>query len=626
MPPRKLFVAVFTSLIASLALAASAQADDFCVGSPASCPAGATMVSGGSLGADLQSAIDLAITSASDSSVYLGAGVFDAADGTGGRFLARDYAHELNIYGSGRDQTILRRDGAGGQVIDFGGITQASVIKSLTVDRIGTPDLNQSSAAFSNATGEDLQVNAHPTTPITSGQASSASGGAVYLSNASLTNVDIDSQIARGIVIVGSSGSTNIDDVRVTGIDVLNTTGIINAASIALSLNRVKVSDFYNQIASRRGSITLTDSVVSGGSNGFYGISLWHNGDQTASIDAKRVTVVLERSNGRAANVYTWNGSGDPYPLTLTIADSLLVVPGGGSAYALGCAENAPGEITVALPRTAYNHSLVLDSSSSDTCAITGSAANFDSAASPPLFVDAANNDFSQRWDSPWLDQVDDPALSGEVDVVGNERLVRGTAPFAPGGSALLDLGAIEYQAAAPVATIDAAPSGLVGASLAFAGSGSDSDPGESAGLTYSWDFGDGGTATGTSANHTWSLAGTYAVKLTVTDPAGRVGSATKSVTIGALPIPADTTAPKLTIKSKPKKKTKSRKVRISFKANEAATFECKLDRAKKWKKCKSPYKAKKLKRGKHTLSVRATDAAGNVSKVKKISWRVTSK
>jgi PKD repeat protein len=56
-----------------------------------------------------------------------------------------------------------------------------------------------------------------------------------------------------------------------------------------------------------------------------------------------------------------------------------------------------------------------------------------------------------------------------------------------------------------------------------------DSDP-----LTYSWDFGDGATGNGATATHTYTTAGTYTAKVTVSD--GKTGgTATKSITITVL-------------------------------------------------------------------------------------------
>jgi serine protease len=52
--------------------------------------------------------------------------------------------------------------------------------------------------------------------------------------------------------------------------------------------------------------------------------------------------------------------------------------------------------------------------------------------------------------------------------------------------------------------------------------------------LTYSWTFGDGGTATGPTASHTYSSAGTYPVTLTVDDGTGGTDVSSTSVTVGS--------------------------------------------------------------------------------------------
>ena len=81
-----------------------------------------------------------------------------------------------------------------------------------------------------------------------------------------------------------------------------------------------------------------------------------------------------------------------------------------------------------------------------------------------------------------------------------------------------------------PVANFSFAANGLA---VSFTDASSDSD-GSIA--SRSWTFGDGTTSTATSPGKTYSAAGTYSVKLTVTDNAGASTSATKSVTVTAAP------------------------------------------------------------------------------------------
>jgi PKD repeat protein len=64
----------------------------------------------------------------------------------------------------------------------------------------------------------------------------------------------------------------------------------------------------------------------------------------------------------------------------------------------------------------------------------------------------------------------------------------------------------------------------LAGDVLTFNADAVDS-PSDMSTLTYSWDFGDGSTASGTPATHAYSMEGIYEVTLTVTDDDGAVGT-----------------------------------------------------------------------------------------------------
>jgi PKD repeat protein len=91
------------------------------------------------------------------------------------------------------------------------------------------------------------------------------------------------------------------------------------------------------------------------------------------------------------------------------------------------------------------------------------------------------------------------------------------------------------------IGTVDIPPTAVIASSASigeaphqvqFDGSGStDSDGAISA---FSWDFGDGETAAGPVVTHTYTQAGTYSARLTVTDNSGLTGSASTPILVAA--------------------------------------------------------------------------------------------
>ena len=85
-------------------------------------------------------------------------------------------------------------------------------------------------------------------------------------------------------------------------------------------------------------------------------------------------------------------------------------------------------------------------------------------------------------------------------------------------------------------------------------------------------------------------------------------------------------TPPNTQITKGPKDKTKQKTATFEFSANEAATFNCVLDGKEQFKPCTSPLTVK-VKKGKHTFSVTATDSAGNPDATPATdSWKVKKK
>jgi PKD repeat protein len=111
-----------------------------------------------------------------------------------------------------------------------------------------------------------------------------------------------------------------------------------------------------------------------------------------------------------------------------------------------------------------------------------------------------------------------DPLTTGYADYGSlGQYAVAGSVP-APGSQA-------------PVAAISATPtSGTVPLTASFSGTGS-YDPDGSI-VAYEWSFGDGAVASGPSASHVYSTAGSYTAQLKLTDDSGL--TATRSVTITA--------------------------------------------------------------------------------------------
>lgn len=84
-----------------------------------------------------------------------------------------------------------------------------------------------------------------------------------------------------------------------------------------------------------------------------------------------------------------------------------------------------------------------------------------------------------------------------------------------------------------PVAVASASTTSGV-AALAVAFSGQSSTDSDGSIVSYAWDFGNGTTAAGVSANCTYTTAGTYIAVLTVTDNDGLVGSSSVAITVAA--------------------------------------------------------------------------------------------
>ncbi len=89
---------------------------------------------------------------------------------------------------------------------------------------------------------------------------------------------------------------------------------------------------------------------------------------------------------------------------------------------------------------------------------------------------------------------------------------------------------------ASPDAALTASPNQLEEGSGPVSFDASASTDSDASIVSYAWDFGDGATAQGATASHTYATAGTYLARVTVTDSLGLSDTATATVTVSDEP------------------------------------------------------------------------------------------
>lgn len=603
---RRILTISLAAALFAVALPSAAQAsmEFYCIGDHSLCPAGETHLP--ATAGSISNVLEDAEVSADGAEVFVGAGDYTVCS----TLSVNAASSHVRLIGAGADQTRFLACDTTTTLLSFKLNSLDSVVSGVSF--VSTAMLSGSNplVAIEGGTLRGVKLSM-------SGPANSSRPG-VRLTKGAIEDSTIANSDGYGVVVNSNAVTSKISDSAVSARCVA-----IDAFGDA-TITRVRVGQYgicgFKGISNHAGAhAVISDSLVDLGAGvyGAQGVSTEGDGSAPSLVNADRLTIV--GTGPSQVGLQVGQGGSGSSMTGATITDSIIHVTA-TSSLDLGCYRtNGPAQLNAI--RVAYNSTKVnmQNAPAPNACTLTPSDSDYFTEGQPIGFVDAAAGDYHLRHDSVLLNAGATSVPAGSLDLDRNPRLLR-DPHVSQVDPTRVDLGAYEYQANAPALSLSVPATAQPGATVAMSAEASDTDPGESAQLSaISWSFGDSTQASGGAVSHVYANPGTYPVSVSVTDPAGRSAVASASIVV------RDTIRPTIKITKKPKKSSAARKAQIKFKASERTTFRCKLDKAKKWSKCKSPWK-KTVKRGKHKLQIRATDAAGNVSKTATVKWNVKKK
>ncbi len=279
-------------------------------------------------------------------------------------------------------------------------------------------------------------------------------------------------------------------EVTLTVTDALGATGSTATSITVDAANQGPTAAFTSEVQDLAVTVDAAGSTDPDGTIESYA---WNFGDGSTGTSVT------------ASHTYTDAGT---YSVTLTVTDNR----GASATNTVDVTVTAPAP---ELPSAAF------------TSSVNGTTATFDASGSsaPAGNIDAYEWDFGDGTAGTGVTPSHIYAEAGQYTVTL-------TVTDNVGGEGTVSQEVLVESVSAPVASIETV---VTGRSIAVDGSGSTSVNGDI--TAYEWDFDDGTTATGATADHTYGDDGTYTVQLTVTDASGATSTTSAPIEISnALP------------------------------------------------------------------------------------------
>ncbi|MFN8150087.1 MAG: hypothetical protein U0R24_03025 [Solirubrobacterales bacterium] len=548
----------------------------------------------------IQAAVDAADTHPGADTVKVGPGnfvmpspVYLSNFGDGSR---------LTLVGSG-DATVLSGSDPTSPDINFSG-GQGSSISDLTIlipddaSNAGKTGL----VVSGDATADHLHVS------FATGTTGTKTTGVQLRDEATLSNSTVrlyNSNVNNAVTTLGSANTVrNSTLTAYRDVHKLNTSGtteVERSALVVIGAGAVNTG----------GTLNIRDSVIVTPFGGGYGVYLSSTGASADTlIEGTTMVGAPGTGGGTSVGIVATASAGAPTPANTHLRLNSSVIY--GYDYAIAHQRYFPADtLNIDVDSSAYDPALVGAGGAETTTFDVKDLVDLDNV--DPKFLDPGNGDYSLAPGSPLIDggQAAAPP-TGSKDWQGNPRACDGNDD----GAIRRDIGAYELRTdpnddcVAPETTITAGP----GATATFPYSLSVGSDDGSATWRCSFD-GAAKSTCGPLVNAPDLGLGPRTFSVQAVDQYGNVDQtpATRQYTVVGGGEPGDTTPPEIT-KLKAPKTTKKKRAKVTFSADEAgAEFTCQLNKSKP-KSCKSPWKTPKLKRGKNTIQVWATDKAGNRS------------